>query len=201
MISTNAIILGLLLLVLYISLRWFSQKAIRKPARDDSGRLNRIRQASLLFQALTGIGFLLALYCTLALVFGWPFLSHAGVRIVISQNHIYTSRTDMPPTIFAYWLVKMGLAMAGCGVLFALFRLYGRGILFAARNVVYIRFLGYWMIIDWIVDYQMQGALRDMNLRDMNLSTTPVFAGLLIIFVAWIMDEGRKIREEQELTV
>jgi hypothetical protein len=35
----------------------------------------------------------------------------------------------------------------------------------------------------------------------MALSTTPVFVGLLIIFVAWIMDEGRKIQEEQALTV
>jgi hypothetical protein len=35
----------------------------------------------------------------------------------------------------------------------------------------------------------------------MDLSLTPVFAGLMIIFIAWIMDEGRKIQEEQELTV
>jgi hypothetical protein len=26
-------------------------------------------------------------------------------------------------------------------------------------------------------------------------------AGLLIVLIAWIMDEGRKIQEEQELTV
>jgi hypothetical protein len=43
---------------------------------------------------------------------------------------------------------------------------------------------------------QMQATFHDMA-----LSTTPVFIGLLIIFVAWIMDEGRKIQEEQELTV
>jgi protein-S-isoprenylcysteine O-methyltransferase Ste14 len=44
--------------------------------------------------------------------------------------------------------------------------------------------------------YSMQATFHDMA-----LSTTPVFIGLLIIFVAWIMDEGRKIQEEQELTV
>jgi len=38
-------------------------------------------------------------------------------------------------------------------------------------------------------------------LRDMDLSTTPIFGGLFIIFFAWIMDEGRKIQEEQTLTV
>ena len=39
------------------------------------------------------------------------------------------------------------------------------------------------------------------SLRDMDLSTTPVLVGLMILFVAWIMDEGRKLQEEQALTV
>jgi hypothetical protein len=77
-----------------------------------------------------------------------------------------------------------------------LFRLYGNGILFSVKNINYIRFQGYYLILNWVVDYQMQGALLDMA-----LSTTPLFVGFLIIFIAWIMDEGRKIQEEQELTV
>jgi hypothetical protein len=28
-----------------------------------------------------------------------------------------------------------------------------------------------------------------------------LFAGIVIVLIAWIMDEGRKIQEEQELTV
>jgi len=42
----------------------------------------------------------------------------------------------------------------------------------------------------------MQGELRDMG-----FSITPLFVVLLVIFAAWIMDEGRKIQEEKELTV
>jgi hypothetical protein len=68
--------------------------------------------------------------------------------------------------------------------------------LFAAKNVRHIRSLGYFLIVNWAINDQMQGALRDMD-----LSTTPLFIGLLIIFVSWIMDEGRKLQEEQELTV
>jgi hypothetical protein len=82
------------------------------------------------------------------------------------------------------------------GVLLRLFWLYWRGILFSAKNVNCIRLLGYWLVVDWFINYQMQGMLRDMD-----LSSTPVLVGFLIIFVAWIMDEGRKIQEEQELTV
>ena len=29
----------------------------------------------------------------------------------------------------------------------------------------------------------------------------PILFALLVIFMAWVMDEGRKIQEEQELTV
>ena len=29
----------------------------------------------------------------------------------------------------------------------------------------------------------------------------PFFIGVIIVLIAWIMDEGRKIQEEQELTV
>jgi hypothetical protein len=131
----------------------------------------------------------------LAFLFGWPF-GGDKVRVLVSQQHIYRTPSEMPPAIFALFLVKVGLGLCCAGVLMALFRLYGRGILFAARNVNYLRFFGYWIIIDWFIDYQMQGTLHDMA-----ISTTPIFVGLLIIFVAWIMDEGRKIQEEQDLTV
>ena len=57
-------------------------------------------------------------------------------------------------------------------------------------------YTSYYLILGYIIDYQIKGMLRDMD-----LSMTPVFAGLMIIFIAWVMDEGRKIQEEQELTV
>jgi hypothetical protein len=169
---------------------------VHKVGRTSQARLARIRKASFLFQLAVGMSFLLGTYWVLAFLLGWPFLPEGKVRVVISAHHIYTGATEMPAAIFALWLVKAGLGLGCAGVLYALFGLYRKGILFGAKNVHYIRFLGYWLMIDWLIDYQMQGALHDMN-----LSVTPVFAGLMIILVAWIMDEGRKIREEQELTV
>jgi hypothetical protein len=35
----------------------------------------------------------------------------------------------------------------------------------------------------------------------LTVGTSGLFAGLLIIFIGWLIDEARKIREEQELTV
>ncbi len=173
----------------------FGRKA-HKAALNNVARLNRIKNASRIFQALTWFSLIFGGYWFLAFLFGWPAPISDKLRIVISQHHIYESPGEMPTTILALWIVRAGLAFFCMGVMLRLFRLYGRGILFSARNVTCIRFLGWWLIIDWVIDYQMQGLLKDMN-----LSSTPVFTGFLIIFIAWIMDEGRKIHEEQELTV
>jgi hypothetical protein len=194
--NMNGTTLFLLALGSFFVFRLYARKAVGNSSQSRPIRLVRIRNASLLFRMFIGISLLVGVYWVLGFLFGWPFFSQDKVRIVISHSHIYTSRAEMPPAIFALWLVKTGLGLGSAAVLFALFQLYGQGILFAARNVRYIRFLGYWLIIDWIIDYQMQGTLHDMD-----LSTTPVFVGLIIIFIAWIMDEGRKIQEEQELTV
>jgi len=161
-----------------------------------NARLNRIQIASLIFRVFNGIGFLLIVYCVPAILLGWPPPFPGTFRIAISGNHIYTSMAEVPPEVLPLWLVKMGLLMACMAVFDRLFRLYGKGILFSARNTLYIRFQGYYLILDWVVDYQMQGALHDMA-----VSTTQLYIGFLIIFIAWIMDEGRKIQEEQELTV
>jgi hypothetical protein len=159
-------------------------------------RLNRIRNASFLFRILVYVSLAFQIYLLLAYFFGWPPPFHDKLRIAISPSHIYTSPSEMPPEILALWLVREGLAICGLAVLSCLFWLYEQGILFAAKNVNYIRFFGYVLILEWVVDYQLSGVVHDLN-----LSTVPILAGLLIIFVAWIMDEGRKIQEEQALTV
>lgn len=156
----------------------------------------RIKNASLIFQSLTWLGLVIGTYRFLAFLFGWPSLISDKVRVVIAEHHIYESSGDMPVTILALWIVQTCLGFFCAGVMLRLFQLYGRGILFSAKNVTCIRFLGWWLMIGWVIDYQMQGLLKDLS-----LSTTPLFVGLLIIFIAWIMDEGRKIQEEQELTV
>lgn len=196
MISVTEIALVLLSLIIYITFRLCSRRAQSVTASTNPVRLARIRKASLIFQVLIWISLVLGAYWFLAFLFGWPSPIHDKLRVVTSQHHIYESPGDMPTTILALWMVKTGLAFLGMGVLLRLFWLYGRGILFTAKNVTCIRFLGWWLIIDWGIDYQLQGLAKDMD-----LSTTPVFIGFLIIFVAWIMDEGRKIKEEQELTV
>jgi hypothetical protein len=176
--------------------RFLVLKAVGFSSKKGQTRLMRIRNASFIFQILIWISLIASAYIYLAFLFGWPAPYHDQLRIVISEKHIYTSPAEMPSTIYWLLMVRVGLGYSCMLVLLHLFRLYGRGILFSAQNVFCIRFIGYWLLLDFATVYQMQGTLHDMA-----LSTTPVFVGLLIIFIAWIMDEGRKIQEEQELTV
>ncbi len=194
----NATAIWLLFLgfVAFVVFRLWSRGITRKAGTSGDARLKRIQTASWWILFLTVFSFLMGVYWMLAFLFGWPFFFQGKLRLAISHNHIYTSPAEMPQTILAWWLVKMGLSFFCYGVMFSLFRLYEKGILFSTKNVRHIRWLAYCLVVNWAVDYQLQSTLHDMA-----LSTTPLFVGLLIIFIAWIMDEGRKIQEEQALTV
>jgi hypothetical protein len=157
--------------------------------------MSRVQKASLVFAVCVGMSLLVSVYWFLGFLFGWPGPSNDSLRMAVS-HHVYSSRADVPPDIFWLLVLRQGLELGAMGVLLRLFWLYWRGILFSGKNVNCIRLLGYWLVVDWFINYQMQNMLRDMD-----LSTTPVFVGFLIIFIAWIMDEGRKNQEEQELTV
>ena len=180
---------------LLVFFRWFLAGGNARSTGMDARR-QRIRNASLVAQCLLGGFFLMGSYWVVAFLCGWPFGGQDHVRIVVSHNHIYTAPGEMPGVVLGWWLVQVSTGLVACGVLFALFRLYFKGILFSAANTLCIRLLGYALILGSVADYQMQNYVGDMA-----WSTTPVFIGLLIIFISWIMDEGRKIQEEQELTV
>jgi hypothetical protein len=195
----TTIIMDLIVCVFLLIIFRLVLRVPKSRAKENSSvtvRLSRVRNASLVFFILLCLGMILGVYWILGFIFGWPFFAEDHIRMVISHNHIYSSRSEMPTEIFWLMIVKQGLAFFAGGVMLRLFWLYGKGILFTAKNVNCLRFLGYYFIIDWFINYRMQGVLRDLD-----LSTTPIFVGFFIIFFAWIMDEGRKIQEEQELTV
>jgi hypothetical protein len=190
-------IMDLLVCVLLLVIFWLVLRVSKsRAAKNPSLRLLRVRNASLVFFMLLCLGMISTIYWLLGFIFGWPFFAEDHIRIVVSHNHIYSSRSEMPPEIFWLFMVKNVLGFFAGGAMLRLFWLYGKGVLFSAKNVNCLRFLGYYCIINWFVDYQMQSYLHDMD-----LSSTPIFVGFFIIFFSWVMDEGRKIQEEQELTV
>ena len=83
-----------------------------------------------------------------------------------------------------------------------LFGFFEKGFLFTAETVRYIQILGAIYVAGFLVHlifyFLIPEVLRDTMLT---LGTGDLLAGLFIIFVGWLLDEARKIREEQELTV
>ena len=194
--SGFAILLLFLVLIIFAVFRYLHLRPAAKGLKPAAVRLGRIQTASWWLQVAIGLSFLIGVYSLLAFLCGWPFFSESPARLVVAPGHVFTSPAEMPGMILTLALIKTGLTFAAMAVLFALFNLYWRGILFSARNVLYIRFQGYYLIFSYILDYQIQSRFHDMA-----LSTTAVFMGLIIIFFAYIMDEGRKIQEEQASTV
>ena len=108
-----------------------------------------------------------------------------------------------------------------------LFRLYERGLIFATETIRCIKLLGVVCLTGWLVlttahfasrpepasDHPPIGATvtvvkaprYQMGFLSFNFGTSIdfgyLFVGAAVVLAAWIMDEGRKIQEEQELTV
>ena len=79
-----------------------------------------------------------------------------------------------------------------------LFGFFEKGILFTAETVRCIQILGGIYIADFLVSFIFYFLIPKF-LNDWGLGH--LLAGLFIIFIGWLIDEARKIREEQELTV
>ena len=108
-----------------------------------------------------------------------------------------------------------------------LFRLYERGKIFAAETIRCIKVLGMICLIGWVVSAsarflpQPEVIPQNPPVRVKSVIVSKLtfklgfftfdfgtgidfgllFVGSSVVLAAWIMDEGRKIQEEQELTV
>lgn len=164
--------------------------------KQNSGRLVRVRNAGFVGFALLSVCLPLSIYEFFGFLFGWHrFLSDDIYRVVVLQK-VFESAKEMPPGVFWLWMVQQGLSFFAGFMLLRLFWLYGQGVIFSEKNITCIRVQGYWLIISNLIDLEMQSLIRPSS-----VSLNSIVCGLLIIFIAWIMDEGRKIQEEQALTV
>jgi hypothetical protein len=98
-------------------------------------------------------------------------------------------------------------------LLIKLFKLYEKGEFFSINHVRYIRNIGYALLVGQLVEpfYQfVMGLVLTLNnpphhhyaaitLDQINIGI--LFTALLVILISWIMAEGCKLREEQQLTI
>ena len=184
-------------------LNWFIPCAMNTNENSfgSNARLKRIQNIVCAARVLIGlaaifvIGFISVF---LAGVVGWINIAPKAVGIPYLSN--YPSFGAIPTTVLILVLVRTGLFFTGVFVLNKLFRSFAGGNLFIAGNIRIIKLLGLLVICDWlVVKFLAAIASRTMAIGVDDFAKLAI--GLLVILIALIMDEGRKIQEEQELTV
>jgi hypothetical protein len=165
-----------------------------------SPRLNRIQKISRILKACVLIYFVVPL-CLVALNFK---SLHVASGMVSIFNHPYASVSDIPAPMYVLCAIGTGIYLLGMIAFYRLLNLYEKGVIFSAANVLEIKRLGTYLSCYGIVAVTASaiyiGGITPLTLLGF-VSSPWIVGGGAINLVAWIMDEGRKIQEEQELTV
>jgi hypothetical protein len=163
-------------------------------------RLNRIKKLS---RFLKMVSLLFVLLCFVVLGVA---LAGADVNLHFQaggQN--FSSLREIPAELIIYEAFRCLLFLLAFIAFYRLLNLYEKGIIFSAKNVLQIRRLGVLAVFYGVItaclpifaDHRIEIPLLPLNI----LFSPWLFVGCLTLVIAWVMDEGRKIQEEGELTV
>ncbi|MBU2469794.1 MAG: DUF2975 domain-containing protein [Proteobacteria bacterium] len=149
-----------------------------------------------------------------ALALCWAFMENlplvnARLPVKVDANLPLISRI----LAFIASMIPGGVAIYALSRLRRLFDLYAHGVIFRPANVQCFRQLG-WSLFAWagasflfnalagiILTFHWKPGTRLLILSLDSQDMLAVFTGLVVITVAWVMDQGRKLNEEQELFV
>ena len=163
-------------------------------------RMNRIQRISRFIRLFLQTAILLII---LALLVHCLAIVHK-MFLSASAHPPNAGSASVPPAgNFKFWSNFLGLILGlfwYCTAL-KLFRYFEKGILFTAETVRCVQILGAinCVFFLWPLGLFFFTPSPDYHLLWASLSN--LFIGFLIIFIGWLLDEARKIREEQELTV
>lgn len=183
--------------------------------------MNKIIKTSIFFRGLFQI---LLIALPLLLIVAW--IQSAGtfdmVNGLINFNFIPAVYSDkiLHPLSMSEKILALGASalplIVQLYILFSLirlFKLFEQGVIFSMNNVQYIRNIGYALILTQIMKAVHQGLMgfiltwrnppgsrfASVTLDHTNLGV--ILVALMVILISWIMLEGCKIQEEQQLTI
>jgi hypothetical protein len=137
--------------------------------------------------------------CYLAVMLLMKFLRPTDIS-VNGTSGLSRTQEIMVPLIF---LIRGAVFIKGLWHVQNLFGLFSNGQIFTGGTVRQIKSIGYSMLAYGIVPLALVVILPPSILADSELGSPgpPIVSGLVIIFISWVMDEGRKIKEEHELVI
>ena len=115
--------------------------------------------------------------------------------------------------LFLASLIPIGILTYGVFILTKLFGLYEKKIVFSAKNVRHYRRLGvvaiswviskviYLPICSIIISFHQSDNKLSISLGLQSVDLFVLVTGAIVILVSWIMDEARRLEEEQAYTV
>ena len=130
-----------------------------------------------------------------------------GVQVMTALSpltRLYAFLVDLIPLIILEFLFYS---------LIRLFKLYEQGDIFSTRNVVCIKNIGASLLIFQIIQVICNGLLsmvltwnnppgfRVITVTLSGLNVSMMLMALLIILISWVMMEGCRLRNEQQLTI
>jgi len=166
-----------------------------------SPRLNRIQKISCILKVCVLFYFVVPL-CALA--FNLKSL-HLAPGMISIFNHPYASALDIPPVMFVFSALGTVAYLLGVISFYRLLCLYENGVIFSVANVSEMKKLGSYLagygILAVAANVTYTGGIVFPWVVLEGIASPWIVVGGAIYLVARIMDEGRKIQEEQELTV
>ncbi len=127
-----------------------------------------------------------------------------------------TPNQDLPPLFLGLALlvsmIPISVAMYGFRILTSLFRLYENGHVFTSENVHLVRKLGY-VVIAWVfasfifaglISLVVTHGLPHLPTLALEVSLSDflgVVMGAIVVLISKVMDEGRRLEDQQMYTV
>lgn len=178
--------------------------------------MKKIKYVSIFFKLLFQVTFVLLIVAQVA---GWVYAPQPIVLffnvIPAPYQNIVLHALDWNTKIAGFCLSSVSLLIKLVVVysLIQLFSLYQRHEFFSQENVLYIRNAGYALLLLQIVkplsDFFLGFILTAHNppglrIAMMTMSETNIgviLTSLIIILISWVMTEGRKLNDEQQLII
>jgi len=170
--------------------------------------MEKIQKHSRIIRILGQIFFWATIASAIVLPVVIMLISSPNANITVSETGFDLQSMGTGSRVILSLIIVLTALVTAYGVyhFFKLFGLYEKGIIFAKENVQHISAIGkaliLWFFAEILIDLG-KIAISEFakSTTEFNLDLRSLLIGATIFLIARVMDEGRKLREEQELTV
>ncbi len=175
--------------------------------------IEKIRKVSRRFKMLCTA---LLWFTPIALAVFWITFNHLPEDMTARMFPAYVSRIQplyVRGLAFLAGLLPAGAIMYALAALRGLFSLYMRGMIFTGENVRCFRRIGFALIwwagagflhtpLSSLIMTLINGPGKHMLTVEISSDeAVNLLLGAMVLLISWVMDEGRKLEEEQALTI